>query len=147
MIPTQPPCSINHPDCHTDIHSYIHYYCVILTHTYTIHTCTYTWYPHTHCHVSISTYTHLHQYIYIHLHTYIYIYLYIPESACDHVCFSVFIPLTFLSFYYTSLCGLLDVLFSLSLLRKLPWLSRQSDRLLTDRSLVRSQAEAPFLLL
>ena len=32
------------------------------------------------------------------------------------------------------------------LLRKLPWLSRQSDRLLTDRSLVRSQAEAPFLL-
>ena len=30
--------------------------------------------------------------------------------------------------------------------RKLPWLSRQSDRLLTDRSLVRSQAEAPFLL-
>ena len=33
------------------------------------------------------------------------------------------------------------------LLRKLPWLSRQSDRLLTDRSLVRSQAEAPFLLL
>ena len=36
--------------------------------------------------------------------------------------------------------------FFVLLLRKLPWLSRQSDRLLTDRSLVRSQAEAPFLL-
>ena len=32
------------------------------------------------------------------------------------------------------------------LLRKLPWLSRQSDRLLTDRSMVRSHAEASFLL-
>ena len=31
-----------------------------------------------------------------------------------------------------------------SFFRKLPWLSRQSDRLLTDRSLVRSQAEAWF---
>ena len=41
---------------------------------------------------------------------------------------------------------LLDILFSTYHLRKLPWLSRQSDRLLTDRSLVRSQAEAPFLL-
>ena len=36
--------------------------------------------------------------------------------------------------------------FFVPLFRKLPWLSRQSDRLLTDRSLVRSQAEAPFLL-
>ena len=36
--------------------------------------------------------------------------------------------------------------FSIRHVRKLPWLSRQSDRLLTDRSLVRSQAEAPFLL-
>ena len=42
---------------------------------------------------------------------------------------------TFLSSSYT---------FFVLLLRKLPWLSRQSDRLLTDRSLVRSQAEAPF---
>ena len=41
---------------------------------------------------------------------------------------------------------LLDILFLVILVRKLPWLSRQSDRLLTDRSLVRSQAEAPFLL-
>ena len=44
---------------------------------------------------------------------------------------------TFLSSSYT---------FFVLFLRKLPWLSRQSDRLLTDRSLVRSQAEAPFLL-
>ena len=41
----------------------------------------------------------------------------------------------------------LDILFPFIYVRKLPWLSRQSDRLLTDRSLVRSQAEAPFLLL
>ena len=40
----------------------------------------------------------------------------------------------------------LDILFPFIYVRKLPWLSRQSDRLLTDRSLVRSQAEAPFLL-
>ena len=39
---------------------------------------------------------------------------------------------------------LLDILFPVNYVRKLPWLSRQSDRLLTDRSLVRSQAEAPF---
>ena len=48
---------------------------------------------------------------------------------------------------YASLFRLRPILFSIRLLRKLPWLSRQSDRLLTDRSLVRSQAEAPFLLL
>ena len=48
---------------------------------------------------------------------------------------------------YASLFCLRPILFSIRLLRKLPWLSRQSDRLLTDRSLVRSQAEAPFLLL
>ena len=47
------------------------------------------------------------------------------------------IPVIFLSSSYT---------FFVPLFRKLPWLSRQSDRLLTDRSLVRSQAEAPFLL-
>ena len=47
---------------------------------------------------------------------------------------------------YASLFCLRPILFSIRLLRKLPWLSRQSDRLLTDRSLVRSQAEAPFLL-
>ena len=41
---------------------------------------------------------------------------------------------------------LLDIPFPIDYVRKLPWLSRQSDRLLTDRSLVRSQAEAPFLL-
>ena len=41
---------------------------------------------------------------------------------------------------------LIDVPLTVSFLRKLPWLSRQSDRLLTDRSLVRSQAEASFLL-
>ena len=45
-----------------------------------------------------------------------------------------------------SSCLLLLILFPLSFFRKLPWLSRQSDRLLTDRSLVRSQAEASFLL-
>ena len=59
-------------------------------------------------------------------------------------CFLTFMPplssLLLLHFY------LLDILFPVNYVRKLPWLSRQSDRLLTDRSLVRSQAEAPFLL-
>ena len=52
------------------------------------------------------------------------------------------LPYSLLSFL---LC-LRAIPFSFRLVRKLPWLSRQSDRLLTDRSLVRSQAEAPFLL-
>ena len=52
-------------------------------------------------------------------------------------CFLLSYSLIFLSSSYT---------FFVPLFRKLPWLSRQSDRLLTDRSLVRSQAEAPFLL-
>ena len=48
--------------------------------------------------------------------------------------------------YFFVLLVFLDILFPFIYVRKLPWLSRQSDRLLTDRSLVRSQAEAPFLL-
>ena len=51
-----------------------------------------------------------------------------------------------LSIVLSLLLCLRAIPFSIRLLRKLPWLSRQSDRLLTDRSLVRSQAEAPFLL-
>ena len=46
--------------------------------------------------------------------------------------------------YFFVLLVFLDILFPFIYVRKLPWLSRQSDRLLTDRSLVRSQAEAPF---
>ena len=52
---------------------------------------------------------------------------------------------THLTFLLYNFC-LLDIRQSDIHVRKLPWLSRQSDRLLTDRSLVRSQAEAPFLL-
>ena len=51
-----------------------------------------------------------------------------------------------LSIVLSLLLCLRAIPFSFRLVRKLPWLSRQSDRLLTDRSLVRSQAEAPFLL-
>ena len=51
-----------------------------------------------------------------------------------------------LSIVLSLLLCLRAIPFSIRLVRKLPWLSRQSDRLLTDRSLVRSQAEAPFLL-
>ena len=54
-----------------------------------------------------------------------------------------FYPPLHRSFVYPSL---FDIRLSNYHVRKLPWLSRQSDRLLTDRSLVRSQAEAPFLL-
>ena len=87
------------------------------------------------------------------------LYLYFPCSHCRLDCltppfalFLFFISLlnTSASTYvytYASLFCLRPILFSIRLLRKLPWLSRQSDRLLTDRSLVRSQAEAPFLLL
>ena len=59
-------------------------------------------------------------------------------SRCCH-----FILLLLLFFVFPSL---FDIRLSNYHVRKLPWLSRQSDRLLTDRSLVRSQAEAPFLL-
>ena len=59
-------------------------------------------------------------------------------------CFTT-IPTPSLVLFLLLFC-LLEILFSTYHLRKLPWLSRQSDRLLTDRSLVRSQAEAPFLL-
>ena len=51
------------------------------------------------------------------------------------LCFLLSYSRNFLSSSYT---------FFVPLFRKLPWLSRQSDRLLTDRSLVRSQAEAWF---
>ena len=58
-----------------------------------------------------------------------------------HVLYHHILTAAFSSFFLSS-----SYTFFYPLLRKLPWLSRQSDRLLTDRSLVRSQAEAPFLL-
>ena len=83
---------------------------------------------------------------------------YFLTAADDYPLLLYFSPYYFLdlthSVFSTCWYMLLPTLCSLSssstffypLLRKLPWLSRQSDRLLTDRSLVRSQAEAPFLL-
>ena len=69
-------------------------------------------------------------------------FLYVPLSS-----FFIFVLTFFLCFFVSlfSLCGYHWLLFTFLFLRKLPWLSRQSDRLLTDRSLVRSQAEASFL--
>ena len=58
-----------------------------------------------------------------------------------HILYHHILTAAFSSFFLSS-----SYTFFYPLLRKLPWLSRQSDRLLTDRSLVRSQAEAPFLL-
>ena len=67
-----------------------------------------------------------------------------------HTYFRLIFPMCYLSpcLYIPCVCFFLSSSYTLFLLllRKLPWLSRQSDRLLTDRSLVRSQAEAPFLL-
>ena len=78
-------------------------------------------------------------------------YVLLPVCLCSSPCF-LFLPFPFSSFRSIILVSLLlplflfDILSPLLLFRKLPWLSRQSDRLLTDRSLVRSQAEAPFFL-
>ena len=67
-----------------------------------------------------------------------------------HTYFRLIFPMCYLSpcLYIPCVCFFLSSSYTLFLLliRKLPWLSRQSDRLLTDRSLVRSQAEAPFFL-
>ena len=95
----------------------------------------------------LHTHPHIHTYTY-NIHTYFILYFYIHIHPW--VCMWPHLLLCFYTshfpFFLLHLCGLPDVLFYLPLLRKLPWLSRQSDRLLTDRSLVRSQAEAPFLL-
>ena len=78
-------------------------------------------------------------------------YVLLPVCLCSSPCF-LFLPFPLSSFRAFILLSLLlplflfDILSPLLLFRKLPWLSRQSDRLLTDRSLVRSQAEAPFFL-
>ena len=78
-------------------------------------------------------------------------YVSLPFCPCSSLCF-LFLPFPLSSFHSIILCSLLlplflfDILSPSLLFRKLPWLSRQSDRLLTDRSLVRSQAEAPFFL-
>ena len=68
-------------------------------------------------------------------------------SLCPSIFFLYFCFELFLVFFCSSLFSLWLSLttFYFLFLRKLPWLSRQSDRLLTDRSLVRSQAEASFL--
>ena len=73
--------------------------------------------------------------------------LFIFEMCSLFSCrFIIYPPDTFLTCFSPILIFLSDILFYCWLVRKLPWLSRQSDRLLTDRSLVRSQAEASFLL-
>ena len=119
----------------------------------------------------IITDTWLHAYMTTCVPVYVSLWLYAPTypmlmflsfyfltAADDYPLLLYFSPYYFLdlthSVFSTCWYMLLPTLCSLSSsstffyprIRKLPWLSRQSDRLLTDRSLVRSQAEAPFLL-
>ena len=140
-------------DCpiHTDILPSIYIYSYILIHT---HPCLYdltTLYYFFCSWLLFPIFSFLPLYLFSPWLDFPFAYVLLPVCLCSSPCF-LFLPFPFSSFRSIILVSLLlplflfDILSPLLLFRKLPWLSRQSDRLLTDRSLVRSQAEAPFFL-
>ena len=161
MILTRPAFSFNtltmpldcpiHTDILTSIYIYTHTYSYILIHT---HPCLYdltTLYYFFYTRLLCPLFSFCPLYLLYPCSVFPLAYVSLPFCPCSSLCF-LFLPFPLSSFHSIILCSLLlplflfDILSPSLLFRKLPWLSRQSDRLLTDRSLVRSQAEAPFLL-